>query len=186
MPKSKKRTYRRRKTIKRKPKRSKNAGMHNPDLSFFADFTDAKNTMVGANEAKELKSRIHKINKLEEKVNLLKGYLRYNKNSNPKLMPTEKIKDILKGKDLYDMPVPLPATASLQARVRRAQEEAQRYYDLLEDEYYELLHKYDLRYLKELRKRMKRRFKGLDSYHKHAEKYENRIGVHKPETIGNF
>ena len=42
MPKSKKRTYRRRKTIKRKPKRSKNAGMHNPDLSFFTDFTDAK------------------------------------------------------------------------------------------------------------------------------------------------
>ena len=39
----------------------------------------------------------------------------------------------------------------------------------------------DLRYLKELRKRIKRRSKRLDSYYKHAEKYENRIGVHKPK-----
>ena len=72
MPKSKKRTYRRRKTIKRK--RSKNAGMRNPDLGFFADFTDAKNTMVGVNEAKALKRRIHQINILEEEINLLKAY----------------------------------------------------------------------------------------------------------------
>ena len=147
MPKSKKRTYRRRKTIKRKPKRSKNAGMRNPDLGFFADFTDAKNTMVGVNEAKALKRRIHQINILEEEVNLLKAYLRYNKNRKTKVMPTEKIKDILEGKDLYDMPEPNP------------RHEAQRYYDLLEAEYYELLYKYDLRYLKELRKRMKRRSK---------------------------
>ena len=50
MPKSKKRTYRRRKTIKRK--RSKIAGMYAPDLSFFADFSNAKNSMIGTNQVK--------------------------------------------------------------------------------------------------------------------------------------
>ena len=112
------------------------------------------------------------ISEVEDDIKLLKAYLRYNRKT--KVMPTEKIKDMLRGKDLYDMPEPTPRC------------EAQRSYDFVEGEYYELLYKSDLRYLKEQRKRMKRYSKGLDSYHKHAEKYENRIGVHKPETIGNF
>ena len=34
---------------------------------------------------------------------------------------------------------------------------------------------------------MHRYLKGLDSYHKHAEKHEKRIGVYKPNTpIENF
>ena len=177
MPKSKKRTYRRQKTIKRKPKRSKRAGMYAPDLSFFTDFSDAKNSMIGANKAEELKDRIHYIKEdisdLEEDVNLLKAYLRYNKNRKTKVMPTKDIKDILRGKDLYDMSEATP---------RR---EAQRYYDLLEDEYdvYNDLLKKKRRQLKN----MERYFKGLDSYYKHAEKHEKRIGVYKSEApTGNF
>ena len=110
------------------------------------------------------------ISEVEDDIKLLKAYLRYNRMT--KVMPTEKIKDMLKGKDLYDMPEPTPRC------------EAQRYYDFVEGEY----HQYD--YLLEKKRRylknMERYFKGLDSYHKHAEKYENHIGVHKPETIGNF
>ena len=177
MPKSKKRTYRRRKTIKRKPKRSKNAGMHNPDLSFFADFTDAKNSMIGANKAEKLKDMIYyakkDISEVEDDIKLLKAYLRYNKNRKTKVMPSQEVKDILRGKDLYDMPEPTP---------RR---EAQRYYDLVEGEYdaYDYLLEKKRRYLK----KMHRYLKGLDSYLKHAKKHEKRIGVYKSEApTGNF
>ena len=88
-------------------------------------------------------------------------------------MPSEELKDILGGKDLYDMPEPTP------------KREAQRYYDLLEGAYleYDYHLKEDLRYLK----RAKQYLKGLDSYHRHAKKYEKRIGVYKPKApTGNF
>ena len=108
--------------------------------------TIEKNTMVGVNEAKALKRRIHQINILEEEVNLLKAYLRYNKNRKTKVMPSQEVKDILGGKDLYDMPEPTP---------RR---EAQRYYDLVEGEYdqYDYLLEKKRRYLKKKRVKLEK------------------------------
>ena len=103
MPKSKKRTYRKRRTVKRK--RSKRAGMYAPDLSFFADFSDAKNSMIGANKAEKLKDMIYyakkDISEVEDDIKLLKAYLRYNKNRKTKVMPSQEVKDILRGKDLW-------------------------------------------------------------------------------------
>ena len=174
MPKTKKQRYRRRKTIKRK--RSKRAGMHEP-LGFFADFTTAKNSMIGVNTAEKLKKRINyleeQISELKEKANLLKAYLRFNKNRHIKVMPSEEVKDILGGKDLYDMPEPTP------------KREAQRYYDLLEEA--NLEYDYHLKEDKARLKKMRRYLKGLESYHKHAKKHEERIGVYKPNApTGNF
>ena len=175
MPKTKKRTYRKRRTVKRK--RSKRAGMYAPDLSFFADMSDAKNSMIGVNQTKRLKNMINyakkDISNLEKNTNLLKAYLRYNKNRTMKVMPSQKVKDILGGKDLYDMPEPTP---------RR---EAQRYYDLLEEQYHE--YDYYLKKKKNDRRRLNQYLKGLESYHKHAKKHEEDIGVYKPNApTGNF
>ena len=174
MPKTKKRTYRRRRTVKRK--RSKKSGMHNPDLSFFTDLSDAKNSMIGANKAEKLKDMIYyakkDINEVEDDTKLLKAYLRYNKNRKTKVMPSQEVKDILRGKDLYDMPEPTP---------RR---EAQRYYDIVEGEYdqYDYILEKKRRYLK----KMRRYLKGLEAYHKHAKKHEKRIGVYKSDApVGN-
>lgn len=177
MPKSKKRTYRTRKTIKRKPKHSKKAGMHEPDLSFFTDFSDAKNSMIGVNTVPRLnwyKEGLEEdINDLEENVALIKAYLRYNKNRQRKLMPSKIVKETLRGKDLYDQPEPTPGR------------EAERYYDLLENEYEQ--NKDYLERSKYKLKRVNRHLKFIKNYHKHSKKYEESIGVYKPEApTGNF
>lgn len=178
MVKSKKQRYRRKKTVKkrhntfkRKPKRIRKSGMHEP-IAFFADFTTAKNSMIGVNAAEKLKERINyleeDISELKEKTKLLKAYLRFNKNRHIKVMPSAELKDLLGGKDLYDMPEPTP------------KREAQRYYDLLEGAYLE----YDYHLKEDLRrlKRMKRYSKGLKSYHRHAKKYEKQIGVYESDA----
>ena len=171
MPKSKKQKHRRRKTFKRKAKPSERAGMDEP-LSFFADFSSAKNSMIGANKAEKLKDMIFytkkDISELEEDANLLKAYLRYNKNRKTKVMPAQEVKDILEGKDLYDMPEPTP---------RR---EAQRYYDLLQDQYHE--YDYHLKKKRRYLKKMNQYLKGVESYHKHAKEHEKRIRVYKPDV----
>ena len=178
MVKSKKQRYKRRKTVKKrhntfkqKPKHIRKSGMHEP-LGFFTDFSDAKNSMIGVNKLEKLKDMINytkkDISELEEDANILKAYLRYNKNKHIKVMPSQEVKDILGGKDLYDMPEPTP---------RR---EAQRYYDLLEAAYLE----YDYHLKEDLRRleRMKRYSKRLKSYHRHAKKYEKQIGVYESDA----
>jgi len=175
MPKSKKRTYGRRKTIKCKPKRSKKAGMHEPDLSFFTDYTDAKNSMIGVNTVPRLnwyKEGLEEdINDLEENVALIKAYLRYNKNRQRKLMPSKIVKETLRGKYVGKEATP--------------GREAERYYDLLENQYE--LNKDYLERSKYKLKRVNGYLKFIKKYHKHSKKYEESIGVYKPEApTGNF
>ena len=171
MSKSKKRTYRRRNTFKRKAKRSKRAGMNEP-LGFFADCSSAKNSMIGVKELEKCimhkKGMEERINDVKEQVSMLKKYLDNNRDKSIKEMPSDEVIELLNGKELYDQHESSPAR------------EAQRLYDLLEDEYEQqdhMLNKYQYGLM-----RIKRHLNWLKSYHKHANAYEKHIGVYKPDA----
>lgn len=169
MPKSKKRTYRRRKTIKRKPKRSKRAGMHRSTVGVFAT-KRSRNSMITDN--KQFKKLLNDLNEIKkninfskEKISIIKEYLDDNREEDCKEMPDSDVIEQLEGKEqFYGLLL-----------------DSEEYYDLLEEEYDQ-----ENYYLEGLQQELEQ---GLEKIkpHEKAKKHEKRIGVYKPNaSIRNF
>ena len=169
MPKSKKQKHKRRKTIKRKPKRSKRAGMHKNTVGVFAT-KQSKNSMITNN--KQLKKQLNLINEIkkniifsEKKILIIKEYLDDNRDENYKEMPDDNVIEQLEGKELFYGLLP----------------DGDEYYDLLEEEYDQ-----ENNYLEGLKLELKEALEKIKPY-KNAKEHEKRIGVYKPNaTTINF
>ena len=169
MPKSKKQKHKRRKTIKRKPKRSKRAGMHRNVVGIFAT-KQSKNSMITNN--KQLKKQLNLINEIkkniifsEKKILIIKEYLDDNRDENYKEMPDDDVIEQLEGKELFYGLLP----------------DGDEYYDLLEEEYDQ-----ENNYLEGLKLELKEALEKIKPY-EIAKEHEKCIGIYKPNaTTINF
>lgn len=167
MPKSKKRTYRRRKTIKRK--RSKRAGMHRSTVGVFAT-KQSKNSMI--TNYKQLKKQLNdlyeikkNINFSKKKISIIKKYLDDNREEDYKEMPDSDVIEQLEGKEQFYGLLP----------------DSEEYYDLLEEEYDQ-----ENYYLEEAKQELEEVLNKIKPHEK-AKKHEKRIGVYKPNVLtGNY
>ena len=164
MPKSKKRTYRRRKTIKRKPKRSKRAGMHRSTVGIFAT-KQSKNSMITNN--KQLKKQLNLINEIKKNINfskkkisIIKKYLDDNGEEDYKEIPDSDVIEQLEGKEQFYGLLP----------------DGEEYYDLLEEEYDQ-----ENYYLEGLKQELEEALEKIKPYEK-AKEHEKRIGVYKSDA----
>lgn len=168
MPKSK-RTYRRKKKLNRKLKRSKRAGMHRSTVGVFAT-KQSKNSMI--TNHKQLKKQLNdlyeikkNINFSKKKISIIKKYLDDNREEDCKEMPDSDVIEQLEGKEQFYGILP----------------DSEEYYDLLEEEYDQ-----ENYYLEEVKQELEEVLNKIKPHEK-AKKHEKRIGVYKPNVLtGNY